>query len=159
MDGEDHDKDKMTWFVSELEKRDMDVLRPDLPSISKEDEWHAAFQNIGPEISPDTILIAKGLSAAYVLKEIEKTGYALKGLFIITDNNNKAEILERNFEILKKRILHFFIYAFQTNTDFPIKEAEALAQKFDVELFTLEGADDNSDYEDILADVLSLENS
>lgn len=154
-DKKDSHQDKLKWLISELQKRDSDII---VPCIDSEDSFDSLFKQLSQELAPDTLIVAKGIIARLLLKRLETFSAGVKGLFIITDETNKHEILELDYSKIKKRVMKFFIYAFQNNHDFPLTEAHELADKIEAELFVLEGAEDYSDYEDILIDILSLEN-
>jgi len=150
---EDSDKTKLEWLKDELVKRDIETSYPDFDSF---DEY---FRSIKDNITPDTILIAKGKVVNNMLNELEVRQLGLKGLFLVTDNTNIHKIIfKHDFETIKKRAVHFFIYAFQNSETFSVSESNEIANKLEAELSILEGADDNSDYEEILIDILSLEN-
>ena len=151
---DDH-TDKLKWLASELEKRDSDIL---VPLIETDETFDSLFKQMAGEFASDTIVVAKGVIARLLMKRFETFSGGVKGLFVITDDSNRHEILELDYSKIKKKVIKFFIYAFATNKDFPVEEAHELADKIEAELFMLEGAEDNSDYEDILIDILSLEN-
>lgn len=154
-DKNESDKTKLDWLIAELNKRDITVTNPELPTDFS--EWDKEFKNILESITPDTIILTKGLFATYTLKQFESRPIGVKGLLIMTDNTNTSKIQELDYATIKKKSLNFFIYAFQNNETFTPKDAEIISDKLEAELSILEGAEDNSDYEEILIDIISLE--
>lgn len=148
----DSHRSKIDWLISELKKRDIDILVPDIG-----EECEKTFQELRPELLPDTLVVAKGNCSVHILKELEKGRIGLKGLLIITDETNKFDILKFEFSKIQKKVLQFFVYAFSNNSTSQIEDTKKLAQGLDIDLSMLEGAEDNSDYEDILIDILSLQ--
>lgn len=153
----DTDHEKINWMAEELEKRDIQVIKPEMPMTDSYEEWDVNFKKNIEAFAPDTIVIAKGKHGRYLLKEYEERPIGVKGTLIITDDTNKNDKMqELNYEVIKKKSIKFFIYTFQTIKNFTEEESQNLADTLEADLFVLEGADDNSDYEDILIDVISM---
>lgn len=154
---DDVDSKKIGWMASELEKRDIEVIKLEMPKTDSYEEWDANFKKNVEAFAPDTIVITKGKHGRYLLREYQERPLGVKGTFLITDNTNKSEKMEElNYDTIKKKSIKFFIYTFQTIKDFTEQESQELADRLDADLFVLEGTEDNSDYEDILIDIISM---
>ncbi|MCF7901713.1 hypothetical protein K9L67_05830 [Candidatus Woesearchaeota archaeon] len=155
---EDQDINKLEWLKEELVKRNIDIIQPQLPITKKYSEWDAKFKELVEQFKPDTIAIVKGYPARFLLQEYQERPIATKGTLIITDNTNEQEeIFSLDYEKIRKKAMKFFIYSFQTTTNFSVEESSELADKLEAEFSILEGAKDLSDYEEILIDIISME--
>jgi len=152
----DDDAKKIAWMKKELEKRDLDIISPKITDNSFE-EWDPVFKDLMKELTPDTIIFAKGLHVQYLLKEFETRPIGIKGVFLVLDSAVQKNIVDINYNTTKKKAIKFFVYTFQSVNGFPQDDGEKIANQLETELFILEGANDNSDYEEILIDIISLE--
>lgn len=140
---------KIDWLKEELEKREIEVVFRELKSEEEIDFEEA--------LRPDTIILAKGNQVNRTLSVLSERKAGLKGIFLILDDSTQPNINGYDLEEIKKKALNFFIYTFVTNEKITKDLAETIANKLESELFELEGAKDNSDYEDILIDIISIE--